>query len=201
MSELPLMNNSFDAAYYRRFYLNQRTRVISRIEMERKAALIAGMVSDLEIPVRRILDAGCGLGWMRKPLLRGFPKATYVGVEVSAHLCERYGWRQSSVADFIDRRGFDLILCNDVVQYLPDRLAGRAIRHFGEMCRGALYFHTPTALDWRRNADHECSDGAVHLRSGAWYRARLNRWFRPTGFGLYVRRGAPVLQWELQRCD
>ena len=190
----------FDADYYTRFYLNRRTRVISRTEMQQRAALIAGLVHELDIPVRRILDAGCGLGWMRRPLERAFPGARYVGVEVSEHLCARYGWRQGSVATFLDRRGFDLIICNDVVQYLPDAQAARALRNLSAMCRGALFFHTPTTEDWRSNADHQYSDGAVHLRTGEWYRSRLNRAFRHAGFGLYVRRGVPFIQWELQRC-
>ena len=90
----------FDAEFYRRFYVDPRTRVTSAEEMKRRAQTIATLVRHLDIPVKRILDAGCGLGLMRKPLLRALPGSTYLGVEVSEHLCERYGWKQGSLPDF-----------------------------------------------------------------------------------------------------
>jgi 2-polyprenyl-3-methyl-5-hydroxy-6-metoxy-1,4-benzoquinol methylase len=79
------MTQAFDAAYYRRFYVNRRTQAVSRQELERRATTVAALVNQLEIPVKRILDAGCGLGWMRRPLLRTFKAARYVGLEVSEH--------------------------------------------------------------------------------------------------------------------
>jgi len=57
----------------------------------------------------------------------------------------------------------------------------------------------PTLEDWRRNADQSCSDADIHLRSTDWYRKRLARHFRHAGFGLYVRRGLPLVQWELAK--
>ncbi|HEX2494175.1 MAG TPA: class I SAM-dependent methyltransferase [Steroidobacter sp.] len=189
----------FDAQYYSRFYLNPRTRVITREEMARRARTLAELVSRLQIPVRRILDAGCGLGWMRAPLLGAFPRARYLGLEVSEHLCRRHGWKHSSLADYRARARFDLIVCHDVMQYLPERDARRAMRNLARLCRGALYFHAPTTEDWRDNADHSRSDGAVYLRPAQWYRKRLASRFRHAGFGLHVRRGAPHVQWELEK--
>lgn len=193
------MSARFDRSFYRRFYLDPRTRVMTREEMERRAGAVGAVVAHLEIPVRRILDAGCGLGWMRAPLLRAFPRASYTGIEVSEHLCARYGWKRSSVAAFRDRAGFDLIICHDVMQYLPEREARRAMRNLGRLCRGALYFHAPTSEDWRDSADQDASDSDVYLRPAQWYRARLDRWFRHAGLGVYVRRGVPLLLWELER--
>lgn len=192
-------HQNFDAAFYRRFYLNARTRVTSRDEMARRAGMVAALVKQLELPVTRILDAGCGLGWMRAGLLRAFPAATYTGLEVSEHLCERYRWTRASIASYRSRGRFDLVICYDVAQYLSDRDAARALSNLGRLCRGALYFHAPTIEDWRRNADRSCSDGDVHLRGTSWYRERLGRHFRHAGFGLYVRRGVPLLQWELEK--
>lgn len=191
--------NQFDPAFYGRFYINPRTRVTTREETAVRARAIAALVTHLEIPVRRILDAGCGLGWMRAPLLKAFPRATYAGLEVSGHLCKRYGWTQASLAAFRDRSGFDLIICHDVLQYLSERDAARAMRNLGRLGRGALYFHAPTLEDWRGNADRSCSDGDIHLRSAAWYRSRLAMNFRHAGFGVHVRRGVPLAQWELER--
>lgn len=190
---------SFDAGYYHRFYMNPRTRVATPAEIARRATLIAAVVRQLELPVTRILDAGCGLGLMRATLLEAFPQAQYVGLELSEHLCESFGWIQASIAQFKSRARFDLVICNDVLQYLDDREAARALANLGRLCRGALYFHALTTEDWQRNADTRCSDGDVYFRTAQWHRQRLARSFRFVGFGLHVRRGLPVFQWQLER--
>jgi 2-polyprenyl-3-methyl-5-hydroxy-6-metoxy-1,4-benzoquinol methylase len=193
------MSNRFDARYYHRLYANPRTRVATQAQMERHGAMVALLVRHLELPVKRILDAGCGLGWFRSPLLEAFPKATYVGLEVSEYLCEQHGWLCESVTNYRSRGQFDLIVCHDVVQYLSDREAARAIANLARLSRGALYFHTMTLEDWRDIADRDKSDGAVNLRAADWYRSRLKRYFEHAGFGLHVRRGVPWGQWELER--
>ena len=53
-------------AFYRRFYIDPRTQVMSRAETVARAKTVATLVRHLDIPVRTILDAGCGLGWMRR---------------------------------------------------------------------------------------------------------------------------------------
>jgi SAM-dependent methyltransferase len=189
----------FDSAFYRRFYVDPRTRVTTAAEMKIRAQTIASLVRYLDIPVKRILDAGCGLGLMRKPLLRALPGATYLGVEVSEHLCKRFGWKQGSLDRFTARGQFDLIVCYDVLQYLRDREASTAIANLARLSRGACYFHAPTLEDWQRNADLSCSDGDIHLRAAAWYRTRLARHFHHVGCGIHVRRGVGFVQWELER--
>jgi hypothetical protein len=39
----------------------------------------------------------------------------------------------------------------------------------------------------------------VHLRTGAWYRRRLNKGFRYLGFGIWVRRSVTAILWEMER--
>jgi 2-polyprenyl-3-methyl-5-hydroxy-6-metoxy-1,4-benzoquinol methylase len=194
-----MANRSFDAHFYQRFYMNPRTRVTTREEMARRAGMVAALVKQLELPVKRILDAGCGLGWLRAPLLEAFPGATYVGLEVSEHLCRQHGWVQQSLAAYRPRGLFDLLVCYDVMQYLSDREAASAMANLSRLSRGALYFHAPTLEDWRDNADLSTSDGDVNLRNAEWYRTRLARHFVHAGFGVHVRRGVPWAQWELER--
>lgn len=192
------MSNQFTPQFYKRFYVNPRTRVTTKAEMRRRANAVAALAKHLELKVSRVLDAGCGLGWMRDGLLEAFPRATYVGLEVSEHLCAKYGWVQGSLATYKPRAHFDLVVCYDVLQYLTDEDAARAINNMARFCRGALYFHAPTVEDWQRTADRTCSDGAVRLRRARWYRSRLERHFRHAGFGIHVRRGVPLYQWELE---
>jgi SAM-dependent methyltransferase len=194
-----MSTRSFDARFYQRFYMNPRTRVTTREEMARRAGMVAALVKQLELPVKRILDAGCGLGWLREPLLEAFPGAAYVGLEVSEHLCQQHGWVQKSLAEYRPRGRFDLINFYYVMQYLSDREAAQAVANLSRLSRGALYFHAPTLEDWRDNADRSTSDGDINLRNADWYRTRLMRHFEHAGFGVHVRRGVPWGQWELER--
>ena len=190
----------FDEAFYRRYYRDPATRVSTEAEQRRVAEFACAFATQLGFRVRRVLDAGCGLGYMRGPVERFFPRARYVGLEVSEYLADRYGWVCERLEDYRPRAPFDLILCHDVLQYLDDRAAARAIANLGRISRGAVYLTALTAEDWRSNADRSRSDGGVHLRPVEWYRSRLWRGFRPVGAGMLVRRGfAPVL-WEMERC-
>lgn len=191
------MTGRFDREYYRRFYLDPRTAVISRVEMRARARLIAAYADHIGLPVRRILDAGCGIGLLRTPLTRAFPRASYTGLEYSEYLCRHHGWTQGSLATF-RADPFDLVVCYDVLQYLDDRTAARAIVSLGALTRGLLYVSALTARDWRENCDQTRTDRDVHLRDAEWYGRRLRRWFRPSGTGFWIRRGAPLTAWEME---
>ncbi len=187
----------FDRDYYRRFYFNPSTAVTSRAEMSARARLIASCVDYFGLPVSRILDAGCGVGMLRAPLKRALRRADYVGLEYSAYLCQRYGWRQGSIETFRCRERFDLVICYDVLQYLPVPPARRAIANLARLCRGALYFGALTLEDWLENCDQQRTDRIPGLRPGAWYRRELARAFRPVGCGMWLKRELPLTLWNL----
>jgi 2-polyprenyl-3-methyl-5-hydroxy-6-metoxy-1,4-benzoquinol methylase len=187
----------FDRDYYRRFYYNPRTAVTSRAEMAARARLIAGCVQYVGLPVKKILDVGCGVGLLRAPLKRALPKAQYVGFEFSDYLCRRYGWRQGSVATLRLRERFDLVICYDVLQYLSPKEAQRAIANLARVCRGALYFGALTLEDWRDNCDQTRTDRIAGPRPGAWYRRELARTFRPIGCGIWLKRELRLTLWNL----
>ena len=189
----------FDQAYYQRYYHNPRTAVTSRAEMRARAALIAAGVRYLGLPVRQILDAGCGVGLLRAPLLRRLPGARYVGLEASDYLCRRYGWRHGTMQSLSAREQYELVICYDVMQYLTAPQARQAIAKLGTVCRGILYFSALTSGDWRNNCDQARTDRVPGLRSATWYRRELARSFLSFGCGLWVRRGAPVTLWDLDR--
>jgi 2-polyprenyl-3-methyl-5-hydroxy-6-metoxy-1,4-benzoquinol methylase len=193
-----LTTERFGRDYYQRFYRNARSSVTSQAEMTARANLIAAYVKHIDCPVGSVLDAGCGLGLMRTALLRALPGATYVGVEYSEYLCQKYGWLNGSIADYRPRQPFDLVVCYDVLQYLDDASAAKAMRNFANLCRGVLFFSALTRRDWRENADQRRTDPAVTMRTAEWYRTRLRRHFRQIGAGFWIRRGAPLVTWELE---
>jgi len=189
----------FGGAYFRKFYLDAKTRVVSPEEMRNRAAVIVGVLRQAQIPVRRILDAGCGIGLLRAPFAALLPRARYTGLEHSEYLCAKYGWTLGSIADFEARKPYDLVVCYDVLQYLTDREAARAVANFSRLTSAALYVSALTREDWRDNCDRSRTDRAVHLRSGAWYRRRLQREFRYLGFGIWIRKNVTAILWELEK--
>jgi len=191
------VNTQFDEAYYKRYYFDSRTAVTSKAEMRVRGELIGAYANHIGLPVRRLLDAGCGIGLLRPALARAFPNAEYTGLEYSAYLCKRYGWTQGSLADW-SADPFDLVVCYDVLQYLDDYTAARAIANLGRLTRGMLYLSALTTRDWRENCDRTRTDREVHLRDAEWYGTRLRRNFRPSGVGFWVRRGAPLTTWEME---
>jgi 2-polyprenyl-3-methyl-5-hydroxy-6-metoxy-1,4-benzoquinol methylase len=186
------LKTQFDRGYYEKYYHDSKTAAVSNAEMRARALLIAAYTAHVGLPVRRILDAGCGIGMLRAPLMRTLPRARYTGLEISEYLCQRYGWVQGTIDEYRPRAAFDLVICYDVLQYLDDRAAGRAIANFRRLCRGVLYFSALTSHDQSR------TDRDVNLRSGEWYRARLARHFRRIGAGFWIRRDAPLVTWELE---
>jgi hypothetical protein len=189
----------FGSAYFRKFYLNTASRVITPDEMRVRARLIAAILAQAAIPVRSIIDAGCGIGLLRKPFAEVLPRAGYLGLEASDYLCTRYGWTRGSVIDYSPKKPADLVVCYDVLQYLDDRDAARAIANLGRLTRAALYVSALTREDWRENCDRSRTDRAVHLRTGDWYRRRLKRNFRYLGFGVWLQKGVTALLWDMER--
>lgn len=190
----------FDAEFYRRYYWDPATRISTPAEQLRLADFVCAYTAYLGFTVTRVLDAGCGLGHMRKSVVRFFPRAAYVGLETSDYLARKHGWVHQGLEEYRPQAPFDLVICHDVLQYLDDRTAARALANLGRVSRGALYLSALTLEDWRSTADQSRSDGGVHLRPASWYRQRLARNFRPAGAGVLVRRGFTPVLWELERC-
>jgi SAM-dependent methyltransferase len=190
---------AFGREYFRKFYLDPRTRVTTAGEMRARARLIAAVLAQAGIPVRTILDAGCGIGLLRKPFAELLPRSKYTGLEASEYLCARYGWTSGSAADHAPRNPFDLVVCYDVLQYLDDRDAARAIANFARLTRAAAYVCALTSEDWRANCDRSRTDRDVHLRHGAWYRRRLQRKFRYLGFGVWLRKDVTAILWDMEK--
>lgn len=193
----------FDRAYYERYYRDPATRVTDRADVGKLARLVAAWTDYLDVPVRTILDVGCGVGHWRAAARTLWPRARWFGVEHSEYACRRHGWTRGSVVDLdpaqaLGRATFDLVICQGVLQYLGDRDAARALQNLARWCDGAMYFEALTRQDWEQHCDREHTDGAVHLRTGAWYRRRLARGFQDCGGCVFVSRRAGCTLFELE---
>ena len=192
-------SQDFDRAFFQRYYGDAATRVADAGDATRLVRLIAGIVDYHGVRLKRVLDAGCGVGLLRAPLRRRYPGVRYEGLEVSPFLCRKFGWHEDSLDRYRPARRFDLVICHDVLQYLPDRAAAAAIANLARLTQAALYLSVLTRRDWQHAADQSRTDRDVHLRSAEWYRSRLRRHFRHLGSGVYLARPLQPILWELEQ--
>lgn len=196
------VRHDFDRAFFRRYYDTPSTSVISADDIYRRARFVLGYLSHLQVGVHSVLDAGCGSGLWKRALQRIDSSIVYTGIDSSAYLCRRYGWTQSSIADFASRRRYDLVVCQDVMQYLAAGEVERGLAALARVCRGALYFDVPTRDDIEgRMLDLAKTDRRIHVRGADWYRRRLRKHFVNAGGGVFVspRAGAVLLALERGR--
>ena len=130
---------TFDEAYYQRFYFDKKTSVVDPAHMDRLGTFVGAYLQYLRVPVRRVLDVGCGIGLWQGLIARHFPQASYQGVELSDYLCDRYGWQRGSVVDCAADAPFDLVICQGGLPYLSPPDLRRARANLGRLSRGALY--------------------------------------------------------------
>ncbi len=192
------MREEFDKAYYDRFYANPRTRAVSPADARRQAAFVAGYLRYLEVPVRRILDIGCGLGHSLAALGEQYPSARTTGVEYSDYLCDRYGWVQGSVIDYANPYPFDLVVCNDVLAYLTDKECSIALTNLAALTKSAAFLGIFTNEDWAL-CDQARTDRQQYLRTKQWYQRRLRERFVNIGGGLYLKKPLEYPVWTLDR--
>lgn len=192
----------FDEAYYQRYYFDRKTRVVDPAHAGRLADFVSAYLKYLRVPVRRVLDVGCGIGLWREQLARHFPGADYHGVEFSAYLCERYGWERGSVVDYAANQPFDLVICQGVLPYLGRAELQQALDNLGALSRGALYLEAATREDYERDIiDDERTDPGLQRHRASLYRRGLSRHFRDMGGGLWLSRRMDVPLFELEHRD
>lgn len=190
----------FDAAYYERFYFNQKTRVVDREHTDRLGAFVSSYVRHLRVPVARVLDVGCGIGLWQDQMAKHFPHARYKGVEFSPYLCERFGWERGSVVDFRAVQPFDLVICQGVLPYLNATDLKKALRNLAVLCRGALYLEAVTAEDFAQGVvDETLTDPRQFRHPARLYRDGLAAHFTEMGGGLWLSHEADVPVFALER--
>ena len=134
----------FDEAYYQRFYEAPKTRVVSAQEHASLAKFVFAFAAWNNIDVKSVLDIGAGVGHWKRWLEKNTKGIKYVGTEVSQVMCEKHGFLNRDIARWRDRKKHDLIVCQGVLQYLPDPDVAPAVANIA-----ARLHKIPHALDQR----------------------------------------------------
>jgi predicted TPR repeat methyltransferase len=97
---------------------------------------------------------GCGEGLWRAALRRERPHLEYLGIEPSAYVVERYGARRNirlgdiaSLDGLSIRERFDIVICNDVLHYIPAPALRLGMHALAKRLRGVAYLGLFTSAD------------------------------------------------------
>lgn len=144
------MAKHYDRRYFDRWYREDAAGVGRGALLRRKVALAVAMAEHyLDRPLRSVLDVGCGEGPWRAPLLKLRPNLAYLGVDSSEYAVARYGAKRNlRLVQFrqLDQLRLgapvDLLVCADVLHYLPGADLRRGLSGFAELCHGIAYIET-----------------------------------------------------------
>ena len=168
------MTKTYDRRYFEHWYRDQGLHDSRRLA--RTVALAVAVAEHhLERPLRSVLDIGCGEGAWRAPLLKLRPRLRYLGFDSSEYAIACHGARRNlhlaRFGDFAWLRPcapVDLLVCADVLHYLPGRELARGLPGLAELCAGVAFLETFAAED-----EFEGDTVGFQPRKAAWYRRRL----------------------------
>lgn len=186
-------HESYDRAYFDRWYRSPATRVSSPAVLRRKVAL-ALPVGEYYLgrQVRTVLDVGCGEGEWRAVLRASRPSLSYTGVDPSEYVVSRFGRsrgiRRGSFATLEDvglADSYDLVVCSNALLYADDAELSAALTSMAARTRAVAFLELYTSDD---DLDGDRPEG---LRHAAYYRKALSRsGFRSVGSHCYLGPGA-----------
>jgi SAM-dependent methyltransferase len=168
------MTKQYDQHYFQQWY--RRSDIGGPQRLARKVALaVACAEYYLERPIRTALDIGCGEGAWRAPLLKMRPRLRYLGFDSSEYAIARHGRRRNlHLAQFGDFEFLrpcapvDLLICADVLHYIPTREFKRGLPGLAELCGGVAFLET-----FAREDEFEGDHAGFQPRTAAWYRRQF----------------------------
>jgi len=188
------MTKRYDREYFQRWYHDRFTRVNTHAEVRRKVALaVATTEYFVRRQIRTVLDVGCGEGAWLGHLQAFRPRVQYLGLDSSDYAVKRFGAerniRQATFGELpsLALGTFDLVVCSDVLHYVPDNELRAGMTAIAKSCEGIAFMEVLTQED-----DVVGDLDAFIHRPAAWYRTV----FRKAGFAQvapYCWR-APALQ-------
>ena len=145
----------YDRDYFDRWYRDPRRRVTASADLLRTVRLaVAAAEHFLGQPLRTVIDVGCGEARWRAPLRRTRPSLHYLGIDSSPYVVERWGRaRNIRLGSFgtLEHCGIDapaeLVVCADVLHYLPTAELRRGLRSVASLTAGIAYLPTFTSED------------------------------------------------------
>ena len=164
---------TYDEAYFTKWYRDPRTRVHSPDDVRRKIHMVLGITERyLGRKLRSVLDVGAGEGTWGRELRRLRPALRYRGLDPSEYVVARHGRRRNirlgrfeELPDLALGRDHDLIVCADVLQYIPTPALVRGVRHLASLLGGVAYLEAYTSGD-----EMEGDLDGWHQRSKSRYR-------------------------------
>jgi SAM-dependent methyltransferase len=146
---------TYDRAYFERWYRAPGSRIHARGAVERKAAIaVAAAEYLLGRRIRTVLDVGCGEAPWRAVLKRMRPGIAYQGVDSSEYVVQRFGReRNIRLGRFgtLERIGlegpYDVIVCADVLHYVPTSEARRGLATLEKLLGGLAWIEVFTSAD------------------------------------------------------
>jgi len=193
----------YDRAYFRRWYHDPRTRISSVRALERKVHLAVSVAEYfLGRRLRTVVDIGCGEALWYDALKQLRPRVQYTGIDSSEYVVRAFGdshhVRHGSFGALRALRlptRVDLIVCADVLQYIPARDLIPGLRAIRRALGGVAYIEVFT-----RDDDMEGDMQGWHARSANEYR----RLFRNVGLShcgvncfVDVRKSGGVNEFDL----
>lgn len=146
---------SYDRAYFERWYRDPDDRVATRDSLERKVRMAVTLAEFLlGRRIRTVVDVGCGEApWY--PVLRSMRRdVRYIGIDSSEYVLERFGEarhiRRGSLGELGTMRlpsSVDLVVCADVLQYVPAADIQRGLRAIARRLAGVAYVESFTRRD------------------------------------------------------
>ncbi|HEU5173384.1 MAG TPA: class I SAM-dependent methyltransferase [Gemmatimonadaceae bacterium] len=199
------MKKSYDRAYFDRWYRDERTRVVERQDVERKALLaVAAAEYFLGRPVASVLDVGCGEGAWQPALAKLRPRATYLGVDPSEYAVKRYGRRRNiRLGSFgaLDEAGiegpYDLVISVGVVNYLAPKELASGLQTIAAVANGVAFIEAFASGD-----EIEGDTVEWKWRKPSWWRDQFREaGLTPVGMHCYVAAGTRETTVALERAE
>lgn len=169
----------YDREYFDRWYRDPEDAVKSPLVLARKVRMVVATAEYyLGRPLESVLDVGAGEGAWLAPLRALRPRVRYLGLDTSDYAIRRYGatrnLRRLSFAELehqrFDDAPFDLVVCADVLHYVPSVEVVRGLAGFPALVGGLAFLEL-----FCRGDEYVGDDVGFVARPAAWYRKAFGR--------------------------
>jgi len=175
------MPKQYDQDYFDRWY-RASGRVKEPQALMRKVRMAVAVAEfQLGRPIESVIDIGCGEGAWLAPLRALRPRVRYLGLDASEYAVARYGrarnlrlLRFEQLAEQRFDETCDLLVCSDVMHYIPTPELLRGLSGFAEIGHGLAF------MDLFARGDAFVGDREeFQPRTAAWYRKVFakNGWY------------------------